>query len=561
MEAPTGKTFEDGNTQKVITQTLDLDKDGKFVGNDTYPAVAIPQFKGYEAQVLNTSGYKLSNNASEVDAQFPYLIHNEQLYNRKVVYVKKAITVARTITMYAPEGKTFDNGKSEEVIEQPITYYPMGNPSASHFNSVNLPKFEGYSATITDINGKEIKNATKIAQQDNDYKAKLTNQYDLTVRYEKLKPEAKTKIETKEVTRTIKDVLWVTERINPENHDGAYFTKTIKQTVKFEREVTTDPDGKVTYGEWKLASGSPKEWASYVPEGIPEDQIKPESRHTTFLPYISGTSKVLKEIPAQEVTPDTKDKVIEIVYVAGIKKSQDFTYTRVIHDEIPNQEPKVTTQQVTVENVSIRPDGGQDTTISFKGGKIDGYEVKEIPGYHIVITDQNGKILNSINPVEFNKLSDFTDLVGGDIGVYTYKTDLYIKYIPNSTPSPDPDPTPVDPDPIPQPHPEPTPTDPTTPDKPDTPNEDVPKPHPTDTPDKPEEDNPVVPTSPETVRPHANRIDVKTPAEKTVSTTVAPKANELPQTGSKENKVGILGLAIASIASVFGLAAGKKRKN
>ncbi|GBG04897.1 hypothetical protein LrDSM24759_08110 [Lactobacillus rodentium] len=38
------------------------------------------------------------------------------------------------------------------------------------------------------------------------------------------------------------------------------------------------------------------------------------------------------------------------------------------------------------------------------------------------------------------------------------------------------------------------------------------------------------------------------------------KAGQLPQTGAKNNEAGIFGLALASIAGFFGLAAGKKRK-
>ena len=102
-------------------------------------------------------------------------------------------------------------------------------------------------------------------------------------------------------------------------------------------------------------------------------------------------------------------------------------------------------------------------------------------------------------------------------------------------------------------NPEPTPAPET------TPNEDAPIPHPSDVPAEPETNHYV-----ETVKPHATSVSKVSTSSKTNTRVISAKTENndvetLPKTGEGQNQAGIVGLLLANLASLFGLAAGKKK--
>lgn len=132
----------------------------------------------------------------------------------------------------------------------------------------------------------------------------------------------------------------------------------------------------------------------------------------------------------------------------------------------------------------------------------------------------------------------------GEFTNFTYHV-VYVYEQNEPAPNPQPQPTPEPDTPAPKPNPEPTP-------EPNTP---VPKPNP-EKPVKPEETN--KPAKPDTVKPQATKTSKQT-AVKTA--TAAEKEAQLPQTGTQKSNAGIFGLAIAAVAGLFGLAAGKKKND
>lgn len=102
-------------------------------------------------------------------------------------------------------------------------------------------------------------------------------------------------------------------------------------------------------------------------------------------------------------------------------------------------------------------------------------------------------------------------------------------------------------------NPEPTPAPET------TPNEYAPIPHPSDVPAEPETNHYV-----ETVKPHATSVSKVSISSKTNTRVISAKTENndietLPKTGEGQNQSGIIGLLLANLASLFGLAAGKKK--
>lgn len=128
------------------------------------------------------------------------------------------------------------------------------------------------------------------------------------------------------------------------------------------------------------------------------------------------------------------------------------------------------------------------------------------------------------------------------------------------------------------------PSEPTSPTNPSAPTQPVPvhPEQPTNNPSQPTQivpvhpENPNNPTQPTKIVPvHPENINVPTKQSKTNTSShahveklsnVQPKAEKtnaktLPQTGEKQNQLGILGLGIAAIAALLGLASDRKRKN
>lgn len=128
------------------------------------------------------------------------------------------------------------------------------------------------------------------------------------------------------------------------------------------------------------------------------------------------------------------------------------------------------------------------------------------------------------------------------------------------------------------------PSEPTSPTNPSTPTQPVPV-HPEQPTNNPSQPTQIVPVHPENpnnssqptkiVPVHPENINVPTKQSKTNTSShahveklsnVQPKAEKtnaktLPQTGEKQNQLGILGLGIAAIAALLGLAGDRKRKN
>ncbi len=397
-----------------------------------------------------------------------------------------------------------------------------------------------------DIKTSDEKAASLKAEPDN----KQTKVASATVLdKDKQKPAPKvSKVETKEVTRTIVDNGNVSERI-----DGTTgHLKTIKQTVIFERNQLTDSDGKISYTDWQAKDGKDR-WDEYLPQEISKDKLKPSVK-VPMLPvynerYADGSWKfkgndwdpVTKPFAAVKVTPDTDNLMIEIDYAGGFIRNEYWTYTRKIVDEVPDQDPVVTVQTTYLTTGYTSDWTGQLAIATFTGGSVESYKAIGKEGY---TPDKE-----FIAAREFNKLSDFP------VDVMTHKSfteEVHIKYeknvVPTPTPEPVPEPTPT-PTPAPHPHPEVT----TTP----TPEDTAPTPHATD-----------VPTEPETVRPHASVVPTvhtnkketaKVEGIKAVAVNTNEKAAVLPQTGEKQNQAGIIGLVVAGLAGLFGVAAGKKK--
>lgn len=166
----------------------------------------------------------------------------------------------------------------------------------------------------------------------------------------------------------------------------------------------------------------------------------------------------------------------------------------------------------------------------FVGGTVKSYKAIGKEGY---TPDKE-----FISAKEFKKLSDFPV----DPMTHTeYTENVYITYKKNELPVL----TPNNPEPIPAPE--------------TIPNEDAPIPHPSDVPAEPETNHYV-----ETVKPHATSVSKVSTSSKTNTRVISAKTENndvetLPKTGEGQNQAGIIGLLLANLASLFGLAAGKKK--
>ncbi|WP_297816305.1 mucin-binding protein [uncultured Lactobacillus sp.] len=284
------------------------------------------------------------------------------------------------------------------------------------------------------------------------------------------------------------------------------------------------------------------------------------------LPKIDGYFTTEKDIVK---APATKDETVTIHYTkkqsatgdalvdpakpAVEQRSQDYTRTIKYVDENGKQLKDPTVQTVTVTKlVSVDPTTKKETDLTkWSTANFDAVKLPKIDGYFTTDKDvaKEAATKDETITIHYAKKHSATGepLVDPEKPVY----------------------------PIPQPEPQPTP-DPQ-PNIPDTDNDntssdviDVPAPHGEDQPTKPETDNE------ETVKPHAsvvptatNVVAVNTSTHVAVShsASAAKSAQDdstvrpLPQTGAKQNNASLIGLAIAGVASLFGIAADRKKKN
>lgn len=336
-------------------------------------------------------------------------------------------------------------------------------------------------------------------------------------------------------------------------------TKTVTETINFVDEngkAIKDPvtNRKITFTStanvWDKDSDSFKEFV--IPAKIDNFDFKETKAATT------PDGKTLASVT---VNPDSQDVVLTLVYAKHVPVKS----TKTIKENIRFVDENGTDIKKPLENGTITftaTDGKWDkNSDSFKEFTIP----QTIENYKFDHTDaKTSKDSKSLAAVTVKP--DSQDVVL----ILVYKLEQPAKpnkpVIPDKpdnkpTPTPsNPDNKPVDPTPTPQPLPQPTPETPDLPEVPDVPtentDEDIPMPHANEVPTEENES--------ETVQPHASvaeNVTVSAKADHKVKVNTENTVKPLPQTGAKENNASLLGLALAGVASMFGLAAGKKRKN
>jgi LPXTG-motif cell wall-anchored protein len=182
-----------------------------------------------------------------------------------------------------------------------------------------------------------------------------------------------------------------------------------------------------------------------------------------------------------------------------------------------------------------------DGTITLEpaSGRFPAVAPASIAGYTVVAAEADGIAAENATPrVHANNLTETVDL------------DEYIHYTKDTTPGPQPNPQPnPEPEPNPEPQPEPKPNPQPNPE---------PKPNPQPTPTKPKKHV--------THNKSNNGNGGNVAVNKKANARALKKANKLvkktlPQTGAKSNGVlAMISGAVAAVAGLFGLAAGRKRK-
>lgn len=347
--------------------------------------------------------------------------------------------------------------------------------------------------------------------------------------------------------------------ILPIDHEATSYTRTIRyvdennkllqdpvvQVVTQTRPFVVDKNGNKHYGSWS------------------------DNKYEAVKnPVVDGYFTNEKDVDAENAV---KDETITIHYTKKQSQTDDpttntkpaleqrsKTYTRTINYVDENGAALQTPfkQEVTITKwVSVDPETKKETDVTnwtkadfeaVKNPVIDGYFTNEKD-----VSAENATKDETIT-IHYTKKQSQTDdpIIQPDNPVY----------------------------PLPQPEPQPQPDVPNdNGDNNNSDNNDVPAPHGEDQPTNPNTDN--TSNDEETVKPHAS----ETPAisEKVVATndvnngktnfahssaqnttkkhddTVRP----LPQTGAKQNSASIMGLVVASIAGLFGIAADRKKKN
>lgn len=254
--------------------------------------------------------------------------------------------------------------------------------------------------------------------------------------------------------------------------------------------------------------------------------------------------------------PKMADQTWDVIYFANLHKAN----AKIIDQD---------TNQVLEETSPMTVASDWTWVQNVKGVKLPaGYHVGTKQGYPMPYLDfKSGKFIINGQPADSAQLPMGTD----DI--------TYVYYVQKNAPSTTPaQPTEVQPTQPTKPT-QPTVPAPVQPVTPETPAQ------PTTSNDNNNDDNndksevaPVKPTDnksandsgkqvkkAESVRPHATKPVKADKVAKTGKTAVATKSEavkaSLPQTGSKKSDLGIIGMAIASLAGILGLAANKKRED
>ncbi|WP_297817868.1 BspA family leucine-rich repeat surface protein [uncultured Lactobacillus sp.] len=321
-------------------------------------------------------------------------------------------------------------------------------------------------------------------------------------------------IQTKKPTRTI--II--------ENPDGTTSTKT--QSVEFTRTITTHVDGTEQISNWTPAKG---QWDKFDIPAIKD-----------YDSYVDGTKATV--IDAANVNVDTANVTVKVTYKSNVVKSTETKKpTRTIIIENPDGTTSTKTQSVEfTRTVTKHADGSIEYGAWTPAkGQWDSFDIPQINGYNSYVGQDQVSTIQavSVDPSTANVTITVSYISIGDNNGGDDNTPIV---------------PPVTPD-TPRPLPE-VPDQPVTPDKPTTDDDsNYPKPHGEKIPDK------------ETV-PTQTKQEVKYVAPKAIHISQESKStsqekedkNTLPQTGEKQNNLGILGLALMALASL-GLVDRKRR--
>ena len=405
-----------------------------------------------------------------------------------------------TNKLAAPQYKavpiTFKRTGEKNVVTGKVTW---GKWSADEsFKAVTSPTIKGYTADKKVIASQSVNPDSKDLVFD--------------VYYTKNAP---TKVSE---TRTINETINYLYEGTNKTAAPQYKAVPITFTRTGEKDAVTD---KVTWGKWSAD----------------------ESFKAVTSPTIKGYTADKKVIASQSVNPDSKDLVFNVYY----SKNEQTSGTVLLQDDdVINETIKYIYADSglqaapTYKNaIGFTREGisnGKTTTWKTwnpENGTFEAVTSPNIAGYTV-----SKKIVNAIAVKPGDK----------DIEITVY-------YTPIPSPTPTPDPTPVpDPDPVPtpQPHPQPTPTPSPNPD----PTPDVPQPHAAIT---SEENTRVIVKQPN--KSQVIAITTGHSDKKDIATQVQGQEKEaLPQTGSKRNELGLIGLGISLVATMLSLAGFNKKK-
>lgn len=218
-------------------------------------------------------------------------------------------------------------------------------------------------------------------------------------------PVAETTTETKAVSRLI----------NVHQPDGT--NKNITQTEMIKREVRTNEDGSVDYGDWSTA-----QWDTYK------------------APTFAGYEASIKQVPAAVINGETTDQVIDIFYepveqtitvqyldkgkVVGTQQFIGYageTITPIYH--APAGYELATAPQPTIK---VDASGNQVIKVSVNHKLVESTELKTIT--RTINIHQPDHSIKTINQVAIIRRSVTIDQATGKKSVGTWHTDIWEKY-------------------------------------------------------------------------------------------------------------------------------------
>ncbi|TSO26583.1 GbpC/Spa domain-containing protein [Lactobacillus sp. LL6] len=576
-------TFTQSGVLDLVTNQITWN--GEWTPTQTFVTVVSPDIKGYTADKAEVGPYDITVNNSNVD---------DNLDKNDIVVYKANAT------------ETINRDK---VVNQTIQYvYENGDKAAETYTYTITFTQSGVRDTVTGEetwNGEWTPTQTLVVVKSPDIKGYHTDTpevgpYDITVTNDNFNENLDKNdvvVYKANATETINRDKVVNQTIHYVYEDGTKAAETYTVQITFTQTGAKDlVTGEETWdGEW-----TPTQTLVVVKS-----------------PTVDGYTPDKAEVGPYNITVtndnfnDNLDKVDIVVYKKNAPQtetiSRDKYVTQTIHyiyedgtEAAPTVIKTIKFTQSGVKNLATGEetwDGEWTATQTFvvvKSPTIDGYTANkaEVGPYDITVTNDN-----------YNDNLNKDDIV------------VYKK---NVTPTPDPAP-----EPKPEPEPE-KPTKPEEPETPEVPTPDPEEPKEDDKTDIPPKDETSTPvdsdpsddsdksdesenveskdddtetpteiepkdeTSPSSVNtseastpntspqgetvvstqveeakatPELVTVSAKSTKEAEKPAQVAVNQDALPQTGAEEtNKAGVFGLLIASLASVFGLAAGKKRK-